>query len=104
LSEALFKMFGHATGLDIAVATDNLRKEVFTHDRIAVLLLIANYLQQNRPSDVVATFLVDDDKVSLLQDQGLDVGKCDVAAFFRIVQASVRVFLDDSSSDHVGLW
>jgi len=104
LLQALLEMVGQESRQDIAVATDHSCEKILAHNCFAVMLLIADYLQQNRPGDVSSALLVDDDELGLVQDQVLDIGESDVATFRGVVQASVGVFLDGSDCDHLYLY
>ena len=84
-----------------AVRADHLRQEILAHQRLAGVLLLGDHLQQDRARDVFLALLVDDDEIDLVHHQPPDVGERDVAALDRVVEAPVRIFLDDSRLAHV---
>ena len=65
-----------------------------------LLFLFGDDLQQYRPGDVLAAFLVDDDEIDLFDDQCPNIGEGDVMAFNRVIKASVRILFDYSGRGH----
>lgn len=103
-SQAVRQVFSKLICSHTAVAAYNLNEEAFIHYCVAVLLLLADYLQQDGPRDVVAGLLVDNFQFCVAQNQFFYVGERDIAAFFRVIETSVRVFLDDSGWTHAGIF
>jgi len=101
--QALLQLAGQQSGVGFVVTANDLGKEFFAQYRRMMLLLLAYNSKEYRSSYVITALLVDDDKVPIIEYQVFDICEGDVAAFFGVVQASVRVFLDDSSGVHLGL-
>ncbi len=74
----------HAPG-GAPVRADHLREKVAAHERLTVMLLLGDHLQQDAARDVPLALLVDHDKVDALDHQAADVGEGDVAALNRVV-------------------
>jgi hypothetical protein len=68
--------------------------------RPAGLFLLGDHLQQDVAGDVVARLVLDDPQLLALHDQGADVVEGNVPALRRVVQATVRVLLDQALFAH----
>jgi len=101
--QALLQLASHQSGVGFVVAANNLGKESFTQYRRMRLLLLAYNSKEYRSSYIITGLLVDDDKVPITEHKISDICERDVAAFFGVIQASIRVFLDNSSCVHLGL-
>src|SRR6185436_16329601 len=76
--------------------TDDLREHVAREHRRARRLLVENDRQQDAAREVLAGLGVLDFEFDLVEDELLHVGERDVGARLRVIEAAVRVFLDDS--------
>ena len=83
-------------------ATDYSSQKSNAQHRATLLLFITNNLKEYRARDVVTSALVDDNQFALVNDQISNVRERDVATFLGVIQSSIRVFLDNSSSGHLG--
>src|SRR6188768_924015 len=82
------------------VIADHLRQEFPAQHGLRAVFLFSDDLQQDGPGDVLLVLLVDHDKIDVLDYQPADIGKRDVAAFRRIVEAPVRILLYDPRLAH----
>jgi hypothetical protein len=96
LEECAHGMLGHSP-----VGPDDLNHELLTQNRIGLMLLFRDHLQQNAARDLDVGFLVDYDEIDFLDDQALDLGQRDVTALHRVIKTTIRVFLDHSRFAHV---
>lgn len=85
LSQTLLQMPCNIRGRDLAIATNDLCEQFFTHDRIAILLLVGYDLQKSGSRDVVAALFVDNNQIGVVKNEALDVGNCYVAACLCVV-------------------
>jgi len=97
-------MFNNLFCRHTAVTAYDLNEKVLPHNCVAVLLLFADYLQQDCSRNVIAGLLVDNCQVCTTQDQVSYVCERDIAAFFRVIQAPVRIFFDDSGWIHTDIF
>ncbi len=96
--ERLFEITCQESGRAGPVSPDDMRQEGFAHNRVALLFLLADDLQQDRTRNLGAGFLVEDRKVDLTDNQVADITQRDVPAFFGVVESTIGVFLDNA--DH----
>jgi hypothetical protein len=84
----------------IAVEADDRLEHGRAQDRPPELLLFGNDLQQDVARDVRARLVLDDADLLALDDEQADVVEGDVAALRSVVQATVRVLLDEAFLAH----
>jgi len=98
--QALLEIVGDKAWHGAAVGANQLRQEILAHDGFAMLFLLADDLKQYRSGNVIAALLVDDKKIDLADYQVFDIRQRDVAAFFRVVKAAVRILLNYARCTH----
>src|SRR5690606_14208212 len=84
----------------VAVQADDLRQQLGREHRLPVLLVLGDDLQQHLPGQVLAALGVADLEVLAVDDQLADILDGDVAGNVRVVEAAVRIFLDDARLGH----
>src|SRR3546814_2325851 len=82
------------------VRSDDEFEQVVGEDRIAAFFLIGDHLQQDAAGDVVMRALVLDTELHILPHQLTNFLERDVAADVRVVEAAVRILLDDADVGH----
>ena len=100
--QAFLQIIAHHALQGVAVEADDVRQYFRSENRIALLFLLADDLQQNAARDVGVGASVDNMKLGTLQHQLLDILKGDVAADGRIVEPAIRVFFDGAEFAHGG--
>src|SRR2546429_5824009 len=98
--QALLQVAADHAAHGVTVRADDLREEVAAHERLAVVFLLGDDLQQDRARDVSLSLLVDDHEVDALDHQAADVREGDVAAFDRVIQPPVRILLNSARFAH----
>src|SRR5205085_9693028 len=98
--QALLQVAADHAAHGVTVRADDLREEVAAHERLAVVFLLGDDLQQDRARDVPLGLLVDDHEVDALDHQAADVREGDVPAFDRVVQPPVRILLNSARFTH----
>ena len=78
-------MAGDKGGHPVAATADDLSQKCPTHDRFAILFLLADDLQQDRASNVRAAFFVDNHEIDAVENEVPDIGEGYVAAFLGVV-------------------
>src|SRR5690606_39767063 len=86
----------HVTLQRIAVEADDLAEQLRGQHRLAVLFLLGDDLQQHLAGEVVAGLGVAHLEVLAVDDQLSHVLDRDVAGDLGVVEATVRIFLDDA--------
>ena len=94
------RKLGQAALHRVAVEADDRLEHLGAQDRPPELLLLGDHLQQDVAGDVVAGLVLDDPDLLALDDQAADVVERDVPALRRVVQATVRVLLDQAFLAH----
>ena len=93
--EAVFEVAAHEALHGIAVETDDLRQESRGEDRLSVLFVLGDDLQQHRAGQVLVGLGVADFEGLAGQHQLPHFLQRDVAGDAGVVETTVGVFLDD---------
>src|SRR5690606_6756855 len=84
----------------VAVEADDLAEQLGREHWLPVLLVLGDDLQQHLPGQVLAALGVADLEVLAVDDQLADVLDGDVARNVGVVEATVRILLDDARLGH----
>src|SRR3546814_1627005 len=84
----------------VPVQADDLAQQLGRQHRLPVLFMLGDDLQQHLPGQVIAALGVADLEVLAVDDQLADILDGDVAGDVGVVEATVRVFLDDARLGH----
>src|SRR5688500_8077698 len=98
--QAALEVATHEALQRIAVETDDLRQQLGGEHRLAAILVLRDDLQQHRAGQVLAGLGVADLELFVLQHQLADLLQSDVAGDLGVVEAAVRVLLDDARRSH----
>jgi hypothetical protein len=98
--DVAFQVLAHHALHGIAVEADHLRQQVAGEHRHAAGLFLEDDLQQDAAGEILPALGVNHLELLVLQHQLLDVGEGDVGTGSGVVQAPVRIFLDQSGVGH----